>query len=109
MVFPLAIPAADWSYYEQRNPWLVTTASGYTGKYFKGLLLSFAMIGLMISATFLALRLTMSHVPLTIEDFPAPVISQIAAAITACAPLTSVKVSRARSHQLPWSYSLLSL
>jgi len=92
MVFPLAILAANWSYYEQDNLWLVTTASGYTGNYFKELLLSFAMIGFMISAAFLGLRLAMSHVPLAVEDFPVPVIAPIAAAITVCALLTRVKV-----------------
>ena len=91
-MFPLAVLAVNWSYYEQGNLWLVTTASGYTGKYFKGLLLSFAMIGLMISAAFLGLRLAMSHVPLTVEDFPVPVIAPIAAAIAARALLTRVKV-----------------
>jgi len=92
VVFPLAVLAVNWSYYEQGNLWLVTTASGYTGKYFKGLLLSFAMIGLMISAAFLGLRLAISHVPLTVEDFPVPVTAPIAAAIAACALLTRVKV-----------------
>jgi len=50
------------------------------------------MIGLMISAAFLGLRQAMSHVPLTVEDFPVPVIAPIAAAIAACALLTRVKV-----------------
>ena len=91
VVFPLAVLAVNWSYYEQGNLWLVKTASGYTGKHFKGLLLSLAMIGLMISAAFLGLRLAISHVPLTVEDFPVPVIAPIAAAIAACALLTRVK------------------
>jgi len=92
VLFPLAILAVNWSYYEQGNLWLVTTASGYTGKYFKGLMLSFALIGLMISAAFLGLRLAVLHVPLTVEDFTVPVIAPIAAAIAACALLTRVKV-----------------
>jgi len=70
MVFQLAILAVNWSYYEQGNLWLVTTASGHARKYFKGLPLSFAIIGLVISVVILALRLAMLHVPLTVEDFP---------------------------------------
>ncbi len=54
-MFSLAVLGVNWSYYEQGSLLLVTTASGYTGKYFEGLLLCFAMIGFMISATFLGL------------------------------------------------------
>jgi len=75
MVFPQAILAVNWSYYEQGNLGPVMTASGYTGKYFKGLLLGFALIGLTMSVAFLGLRLAKSHVPLTVEDFPVPVIA----------------------------------
>jgi small-conductance mechanosensitive channel len=92
VLFPLAILAVNWSYYEQGTLWLVTTVSGYSGRYFKGLMLSFALIGLMISAAFLGLRLAVSHAPLTVEDFTVPVIAPIAAAVAACALLTRMKV-----------------
>jgi len=67
-------------------------ASGHTGKHFKGSLLDFAMIGLMISAAFLGLGPAMSHGPSTVEDFPVTVIAPVATAITACALLAWVKV-----------------
>src|SRR5439155_1237419 len=55
LTFLLGILAINWAFYERENLWTLVTTSKSPGAYFRGLMLSFAAIGLAMTAGFLAL------------------------------------------------------
>ncbi len=95
LLFLLAILAINWSYYERENLWLVLTAPGRMGTYFRGLLLGLATIGLAVSLVFLGALSVAAAVRLSLYEVGLPVAAPIAAAMTAAALLTRVKLKPA--------------
>ncbi len=92
LTFLVAVLALNWSYYERDNLWIVVTAArGSPVAYFRGLLLSFAVIGLVIAAIFTAF--VVGTAPTTTPaELAVPVAAAIAAAWISTALLTRVKV-----------------
>src|SRR6267143_1886455 len=92
LTFLLGILAMNWAFYERENLWIVLSAAKSPGAYFRGLMLSFAVIGLGMTAAFLALIAFARPTPLPIETLALPIASPIAAAFVATAVLTRVKL-----------------
>src|SRR5207248_215894 len=55
LTFLLGILAMNWAFSERENLWILLTAAKSPGTYFRGLMLSFAVIGLGMSAAFLVI------------------------------------------------------
>jgi hypothetical protein len=92
LTFLLGILAMNWAFYERENLWILLSAAKSPGAYFRGLMLSFAAIGLGMTAAFLALIAFARPSALPIETLALPVASPIAAAFVATAVLTRVKL-----------------
>src|SRR3989304_5710874 len=92
LTFLIAILAMNWSYYERENLWIVMSATGTAGPYFRGLLLSFAAIGLLVSAVFVSLLVGVAAIRIPITDIALPLTAPIGAALAAAALLTRVKL-----------------
>lgn len=92
LTFLLGILAMNWAFYERENLWIVLTAAKPPGAYFRGLMLSFAAIGLGATAAFLAILAEVRGIDLPIESLALPIASPIAAAFVATAMLTRVKL-----------------
>src|SRR5207237_9168509 len=80
LTFLLGILAINWAFYERENLWTLVTAAKSPGAYFRGLMLSFAAIGLAMTAGFLALLVVARPSALAVEDLALPVGSPIPAA-----------------------------
>src|SRR5712692_3329395 len=92
LTFLLGLLAMNWAFSERENLWIVLTASKPAGSYFRGLMLSLAVIGLGTTVAFLALiAYARSFLP-PLEGLALPVASPIAAAFVAAAILTRVKL-----------------
>ena len=91
LTFLVAILALNWSYYERENLWIVVTAAASPAAYFRGLLASFATIGLLISAVFTAFLLGTAPAT-TVPDLAVPIAASVAAALVSTALLTRLKV-----------------
>ncbi len=91
LTFLVAILALNWSYYERENLWIVITAAASPGAYFRGLLMSFTTIGLVIAALFTAFVLGTSP-SVSVADLAVPVAASVAAALASTALLTRLKV-----------------
>jgi len=92
LTFLLGILAMNWAFSERENLWILLTAAKSTGTYFRGLMLSFAVIGLGMSAAFLVILDLARPSRLAIESLALPVGAPIAAAFVATAVLTRVKL-----------------
>src|SRR2546421_2483698 len=90
--FFLRVPAMNWAVSERENLWLLLSAAKAPGAYFRGLMLSFAAIGLAMTTAFLAIIAFARPSELPIETLALPVASPIAAAFVATAVLTRVKL-----------------
>jgi len=95
LTFLTAILAMNWSYYERENLWIVLTGPGRAGGYFRGLMLSLAAVGLIVSLGFLGLFAAATAAQLRVPDVALPVASPIAAAMAATALLTRVRIKPA--------------
>jgi len=92
LTFLLGLLAMNWAFSERENLWIVLTASKTPGSYFRGLMLSLAVIGLGTTIGFLALiAFARSFLP-PFEGLALPIASPIAAAFVAAAILTRVKL-----------------
>ncbi len=91
LTFLVAILALNWSYYERENLWIVVTAAASPAAYFRGLLMSFATIGLVVSAIFAGFVLG-TNTSATVADLAVPVAASVAAALVSTALLTRLKV-----------------
>src|SRR6267143_1488229 len=92
LTFLLGILAMNWAFSERENLWILLTAAKPPGAYFRGLMLSFAIIGLGVTAAFLAIIGLVRPSRLPIETLALPVASPITAAFVATAILTRVKL-----------------
>ena len=102
LLFLQGILAMNWAFYERENLWIVLTASGSPGRYFRGLMLSLAAIGLSTSVAFLAILFGVSGTLPTLNAIALTIASPIAAAALATAMLTRVKLK-------PSAFSLAAL
>ena len=92
LTFLLGILAMNWAFSERENLWILLTAAKSPGTYFRGLMLSFAVIGLGMSAAFLVILDLARPSRLAIESLALPVAAPIAASFVATAVLTRVKL-----------------
>src|SRR5204862_55853 len=92
LTFLLGILAINWAFYERENLWTLVTAAKSPGAYFRGLMLSFAAIGLAMTAGFLVLLVVARPSALAVEDLALPIGSPIAAAFVATSILTRIKL-----------------
>src|SRR5947207_1070126 len=92
LTFLLGILAINWAFYERENLWTLVTTSKSPGAYFRGLMLSFATIGLAMTAGFLVLLVVARPSALAVEDLALPIGSPIAAAFVATSILTRIKL-----------------
>jgi len=88
----LGILAMNWAFYERENMWIVLTSAQGPGAYFRGLMLSFALIGLGATGAFLALLAATHSLRLPIESLALTIASPIAAGFVAAALLTRIKL-----------------
>lgn len=91
LTFLVAVLALNWSYYERENLWIVVAAAASPAAYFRGLLLSFATIGLVIAAVFTGFVLWTTP-GVSVADLAVPVAASVAAALVSTALLTRLKV-----------------
>src|SRR5256886_4404498 len=82
----------NWAFSERENLWILLTAAKSPGTYFRGLMLSFAVIGLGMSAAFLVILDLARPSRLAIESLALPVAAPIAASFVATAVLTRVNL-----------------
>jgi len=92
LTFLLGILAMNWAFSERENLWILLSAAKSPGSYFRGLMLSFAVIGLGMSAAFLVILDLARPSRLAIESLALPVAAPIAASFVATAVLTRVKL-----------------
>jgi len=92
LTFLLGILAMNWAFYERENLWIIQTAAKPPGAYFRGLMLSLALIGLGTTAAFLAILAATRPLRLPIASLALPIASPIAAAFVATAVLTRVRL-----------------
>jgi hypothetical protein len=92
LTFLLGILAMNWAFYERENLWIPMSAARPPAAYFRGLMLSFAAIGIGMTAAFLALVALTRPSALPIEALALPVASPITASFVATAVLTRVKL-----------------
>lgn len=88
----VAILALNWSYYERENLWIVITAAKSPAPYFRGLMASFTVIGLIAASAFVALYVETSPSAIPMTELAVPVGGAIAAAFAATVCLTRLKV-----------------
>ncbi|HWM52320.1 MAG TPA: hypothetical protein VNP71_04065 [Thermoplasmata archaeon] len=92
LTFILGILAMNWAFYERENMWIVLTSAQGPGAYFRGLMLSFALIGLGVTGVFLALLAATHSLRLPIESLALSIASPIGGGFVAAALLTRVKL-----------------
>jgi len=92
LTFLLAVLAMNWSYYERENLWILVTSGSRTGAYFRGLLASFAAVGVGVALVFLAILGLVASARPPVVDLALPLAAPVAAAVTAAAILTRVKL-----------------
>lgn len=100
----VAILALNWSYYERENLWVVLTSSKTPAPYFRGLMMSFVAIGLVVAGAFLIVSAGTSQTLLTLAEIAAPLAAAIASALVATALLTRLKVQPAA-----FSFSMIGI
>ena len=92
LTFILGILAMNWAFYERENMWIVLTSGQGPGAYFRGLMLSFALIGLGVTGAFLALLAATHSLRLPIESLALSIASPIGGGFVAAALLTRIKL-----------------
>ena len=92
LTFLVAVLALNWSYYERDNLWIVVTAARSPAPYFRGLLVSFMTLGLVIAAIFAAYVLVTSPTFVPLNQLAVPIAAAVASALVSTACLTRVKV-----------------
>lgn len=95
LTIAIATLAMNWSFYERENLWLVITSAATPGAYFRGLLLSLAIVGLAVTFLFFGIMAAFVAVPVTLVDIALPLAGSIAAAFAAAALLTRIKLKSA--------------
>jgi hypothetical protein len=88
----IAILALNWSYYERQNLWVVVVAAQSTAAYFRGLMMSFVVVGLAIVLVFMAISSGLGSSLATLSQAAIPVAAAFASGIVAVALLTRLKV-----------------
>jgi len=104
LTFLVAILALNWSYYERENLWLVVTAAKSPAPYFRGLMMSFTGIGLVVAFAFVAFYLGTSVAPIAVSELSVPIAAAVSAALVSTACLTRLKVQPAA-----FSFSMLAI
>ncbi len=88
----IAILALNWSYYERQNLWVVVVAARSTASYFRGLMMSFVVVGFIIAAGFTAIMFGLGPSLASLSEAAIPLAATIAAGFVAVALLTRIKV-----------------
>src|SRR2546428_798303 len=86
------IRAINGAFCERENLWIVLTSAQGPAAYFRGLMLSFATIGLVASAPFFVLLVATRSLGLPIESLAVAIASPIAGGFAAAALLTRIKL-----------------
>jgi len=92
LTLALGILSINWAFYERENLWIVLTSAQGPAAYFRGLMLSFATIGLVASAPFFILLVATQSLGLPIESLAVAIASPIAGGFAAAALLTRIKL-----------------
>ena len=92
LTLALGILAINWAFYERENLWIVLTSAQGPAAYFRGLMLSFATIGLVASAPFFVLLMATQSFRFPIESVAVSIASPIAGGFVAAALLTRIKL-----------------
>jgi len=92
LTLALGVLAINWAFYERENLWIVLTSVQGPAAYFRGLMLSFATIGLVASAPFFLLLVATQNLGLPIESLAVAIASPIAGGFAAAALLTRIKL-----------------
>ena len=92
LTLALGILAINWAFYERDNLWIVLTSAKGPAAYFRGLMLSFAAIGLAASAPFFILLTATQSLRVPIESLAVWIASPIAGGFVAAALLTRIKL-----------------
>ncbi len=104
LTFLVAILALNWSYYERDNLWIVVAAAKSPAPYFRGLMMSFTGIGLVVAFAFVAFYLGTYAGPLPVPEIAVPIAAAVSAALVSTALLTRLKVQPAA-----FSFSMLAI
>lgn len=89
--WPIAIIALNWCYYERGNLWIAVVGGKSLATYFKGLMLSFMIIGFGIAVVLLGVLMAMGR-PLGIGDVAFMGVSLVGDSVVAAMLLTKVRV-----------------
>jgi hypothetical protein len=92
MTLPIAILAVTWSYYERENLWVVVTSGRSVVDYFRGMMLGFAALVMIVAGTLVVVLEYVTGVGLSASDLALPIISPIVGSIAATSMLTRVKI-----------------
>src|SRR2546430_9102424 len=100
----------NWAFYERENMWIVLTSAQGPGAYFRGLMLSFALIGLGVTGAFLALLAPTHSLRLPIESLALSIASPIGGGVDDAPPHPPIQL-KTSPHLLQhlWRFSLASL
>jgi len=104
LTFLVAILALNWSYYERDNLWIVVAAAKSPAPYFRGLMMSFTGVGLVVAFAFVAFYLGTYAGPIPVSELAVPIAAAVSAALVATACLTRLKVQPAA-----FSFSMLAI
>ncbi len=104
LTFLVAILALNWSYYERDNLWIVVAAAKSPAPYFRGLMMSFTGVGLVVALAFVAFYLGTYAGPIPVSELAVPIAAAVSAALVATACLTRLKVQPAA-----FSFSMLAI
>ena len=88
----IAVLALNWSYYERQNLWVVVVAARSTASYFRGLMVSFIVVGFVVAAAFTAISFGLGPSLEPLSQAAIPLAATIAAGFAAVALLTRIKV-----------------
>ncbi|MCU0853309.1 MAG: hypothetical protein MUC90_08680 [Thermoplasmata archaeon] len=89
--WPIAILALNWCYYERGNLWLPVVGGKSLMSYFRGLMTSFIILGLGVTAV-MVFAMSAAGVPMKLSDMGFSIVTPIADAIVATALLTRIRV-----------------
>jgi hypothetical protein len=92
LTFLVAILALNWSYYERDNLWIVLAAAKSPAPYFRGLMMSFTGVGLIVAFAFVLFYLGTYAGPIPVSELAVPIAAAVSAALVSTALLTRVKV-----------------
>ncbi len=104
LTFLVAILALNWSYYERDNLWIVVAAAKSPAPYFRGLMMSFVGVGLVVALAFVGFYLGTATGPLPVSEIAVPIAAAVSAALVATALLTRLKVQPAA-----FSFAMLAI